>query len=331
MHKLTKDDIIKYLKNDELTDELFSVARETRKRVFGDKIFLYGFVYFSTWCRNNCSFCYYRRDNKIERYRKSKEEVLDIADRLVASGVNLIDLTMGEDPQYHEDDFETAVSIIREIKKQGVPVMISPGVVEKKVINRFADAGADFFALYQETYNRELFEKLRTNQDFDERLECKKYAKQKGLLIEDGILVGTSESEEDIAESLVQMGNIGASQVRAMSFIPQDGTPMEEFKTPSRALEYKIIALLRLLYPKALIPASLDVDGISGLKKRIEAGANVVTSIIPPKTGLMGVAQSTMDVDEGGRTFKEAVAILEKMGLTAATKEEYKDYIGGLK
>ena len=331
MLQLTKDDIINYLKNDELTDELFSMARETRKRVFGDKIFLYGFVYFSTWCRNNCSFCYYRSDNKIERYRKSKEEVLDIAGRLVDSGVNLIDLTMGEDTKYHEDDFETAVSIIREIKKQGVPVMVSPGVVEKKVIDRFAEAGADFFALYQETYNRELFKKLRINQDFDERLECKKYAKQKGLLIEDGILVGISESEEDIAEALLQMGNIDVSQVRAMSFVPQDGTPLSELKTPGRNLEYKIIALLRLLYPKALIPASLDVDGISGLEKRIEAGANVVTSIIPPKTGLMGVAQGTMDVDEGGRTFKEAVAILEKMGLTAATKEEYKDYIGGLK
>ena len=331
MLQLTKDDIINYLKNDELTDELFSMARETRKRVFGDKIFLYGFVYFSTWCRNNCSFCYYRSDNKIERYRKSKEEVLDIAGRLVDSGVNLIDLTMGEDTKYHEDDFETAVSIIREIKKQGVPVMVSPGVVEKKVIDRFVEADADFFALYQETYNRELFKKLRINQDFDERLECKKYAKQKGLLIEDGILVGISESEEDIAEALLQMGNIGVSQVRAMSFVPQDGTPLSELKTPGRNLEYKIIALLRLLYPKALIPASLDVDGISGLEKRIEAGANVVTSIIPPKTGLMGVAQGTMDVDEGGRTFKEAVAILEKMGLTAATKEEYKDYIGGLK
>ena len=331
MLQLTKDDIINYLKNDELTDELFSMARETRKRVFGDKIFLYGFVYFSTWCRNNCSFCYYRSDNKIERYRKSKEEVLDIADRLVDSGVNLIDLTMGEDPEYHEDDFETAVSIVREIKKQGVPVMVSPGVVEKKVIDRFAEAGADFFALYQETYNRELFKKLRINQDFDERMECKKYAKQKGLLIEDGILVGISESEEDIAEALLQMGNVGVSQVRAMSFVPQEGTPLSELKTPGRNLEYKIIALLRLLYPKALIPASLDVDGISGLEKRIEAGANVVTSIIPPKTGLMGVAQGTMDVDEGGRTFKEAVAILEKMGLTAANKEEYKDYIGGLK
>jgi hypothetical protein len=44
----------------------------------------------------------------------------------------------------------------------------------------------------------------------------------------------------------------------------------------------------------------------------------------------MGVARSTMDVDEGGRTFEEAAAVLGEMGLKAASREEYKDYIGGL-
>ena len=328
---MTREEIIRYLGSDAEAEGLFASAREKRKQFFDDKIFLYGFVYFSTWCRNNCNFCYFRRDNKIGRYRKSKEEVLDIATRLVDSGVNLIDLTMGEDPLYHADGFETAVSIVREIKKMDVPVMVSPGVVENKVIDRFCEAGADWLALYQETHNRELFSELRVNQDFDERLNCKKHAREKGMLIEDGILAGVGESDEDIAESLLQMGGFGASQVRVMSFVPQSGSPMESVKTPCRDREYRIIALMRLLYPNALIPASLDVDGIAGLKNRIDAGANLVTSIIPPGTGLMGVAQCTMDVDEGGRTFKEAEAILNGMGLRAANRDEYKQHIGELK
>lgn len=331
MANLTKEEIIAYLNDDSKAGSLFDLAREKRKQIFGDKIFLYGFVYFSTYCRNNCNFCYFRNGNAIGRYRKSKEEVLDIASRLADSGVNLIDLTMGEDPEYHEDDFETAVSIVREIKSMGVPVMISPGVVGKNVIDRFADAGADFYALYQETHNRGLFAKLRIGQDYDERMECKRYAREKGMLVEEGLLSGVGESEADIAESLFEMGDIGASQIRIMSFIPQKGSPMEKAETPDRSREYKTIALMRLLYPQALIPASLDVDGIAGLKQRIDAGANVVTSIIPPGTGLMGVAQSTMDVDEGGRTFNEAEAILSGMGMRAASLEEYKGYIGRLK
>ena len=75
------------------------------------------------------------------------------------------------------------------------------------------------------------------------------------------------------------------------------------------------------------IPASLDVDGISGLKDRINAGANLITSIIPPRSGFMGVAHNTMDVDEGGRTVEEAASILNGMGLRIATTDEYKEFL----
>jgi methylornithine synthase len=44
-------------------ETLFAAARELRSRHFGDAVFLYGFVYFSTWCRNRCVFCFYRAGN----------------------------------------------------------------------------------------------------------------------------------------------------------------------------------------------------------------------------------------------------------------------------
>jgi methylornithine synthase len=91
--------------------------------------------------------------------------------------------------------------------------------------------------------------------------------------------------------------------------------------------ELKTIAIMRLMYPNALIPASLDVEGISGLKDRITAGANLVTSVIPPKKGLSGVAKSHLDVDIGGRTVAEVEKVLGAMGLRVATSNEYKEYI----
>ncbi len=298
----------------------------------GNKIFAYGFVYFTTYCRNNCNFCYYRKSNGIERYRKKADEILEISKSLIDSGVNLIDLTMGEDPAYHEEGFDTLAQIVRTIKEEyDTPVMVSPGVVDKEIIDKLADAGADFYALYQETHNRRLFSQLRVGQDYDERMNAKLYAKEKGMFIEEGLLAGVGESEEDIADSLLIMGEIGARQVRVMSFIPQEGSPMESCRTPDRMEELKIIALMRHLYPTALIPASLDVDGIKGLKDRINAGANLITSIIPPKSGFMGVAQNTMDVDEGGRTVKEAAAILDEMGLRIAEKDEYRDFLREVK
>ena len=326
----TKNDIIHILKSDDPaeTKELFIRARKMREQVCGDRIFAYGFVYFSTYCRNDCNFCFFRNSNDIERYRKSKNEALALSKALIDSGVNAIDLTTGEDPLYHNEDFKTFCEIISEIKHTyNVPVMASPGVVDHATINALRDAGADWYALYQETHNRDLFKKLRKGQSYDERMETKLYAKEQGMLIEEGILAGVGESAEDIADSLLTMGKIGARQVRIMSFVPQRGSPMENIQTPDREEELKVIALMRCLYPEALIPASLDVDGIDGLKERIQAGANLITSIIPPESGLMGVANSTMDVDNGGRTIHEAAQILNDMGLRIATKEEYIHYM----
>lgn len=327
---VTEEELVELItsKDEAETEALFAAARARRQEIQGDKIFAYGFVYFTTYCRNNCNFCYYRRSNDIGRYRKSEEEVLAVAKALIDSGVNLIDLTMGEDPQYHAEQFETVCRIIRTIKETyDTPVMISPGVVSDGIIDKMAEAGADFYALYQETHNRELFERLRVGQSYDERMHAKLYARDKGMYIEEGLLAGVGEGPADIARSLKLMGEIGARQVRVMSFIPQEGSPMENVRTPDREEELKIIALMRLLYPKALIPASLDVDGIKGLEDRINAGANLITSIIPPRSGFMGVAHNTMDVDEGGRTVEEAAAILSGMGLRVAGKDEYRAFL----
>lgn len=327
---MNRKEIVELLRMDSRNEieELFSRARNVREMEFSNKVFLYGFVYFSTWCRNDCNFCYYRKSNKIGRYRKEPEEILSIAKNLAASGVHLLDLTMGEDQSYHQDDFSGLCDLVKEIKNDtGLPVMLSPGLIEDRHIDKFADLGVEWYALYQETHNRELYQKLRLGQDYDERMHAKLYAKEKGMLIEEGILAGVGESLEDIADSILEMGRIGASQMRVMSFVPQKGIPMENVRKPSALLEEKIIAILRIMYPGVLIPASLDIDGIKGLEDRMDAGANVVTSIIPPKTGLAGVAQNSMDVDDGGRTVGEASQILRNMGLQPATALEYRDYL----
>jgi len=331
---LNRGKIIEVLESTDpaLLEELFCIARKKRDDIFKNKIFISGFVYISTYCRNNCSFCYFRNLNKIDRYRKNADEIFQLAKTLKKSGVNLIDLTMGEDPYYHHENFKSVIDSAKRIKEElGMPVMISPGVISDSIIDKFYDEGVDWLALYQETHNRRVFSKLRIGQSYDERMQCKEYAKTKGMLFEEGLLAGAGEAYEDIADSLMEMGRIGASQVRAMSFIPQKGSPMEKVITPDRSLELKMMALMRILYPWSLVPATLDVDGINGLKDRVNAGANIITSIIPPKTGLVGVAQSTMDVDDGGRTVDETIKILKDMGLTLATAEEYKEYLRVLK
>ncbi|MBZ4688648.1 MAG: Radical domain protein [Clostridiales bacterium] len=307
-------------------------ACKLRKRYFGNKIFFYGFVYFSTYCKNDCAFCFYRKSNtKTIRYRKKAEEIVETAKRLADSGVHLLDLTMGEDPVFFSDDykgFEGLLDIIRSVKdKTGLPVMISPGVVPEELLRKFKEAGVDWYACYQETHNKKLYEKMRLYQSYELRLLRKKTAQKMGFLIEEGILTGIGDTSEDVANSFEIMKDLNADQVRVMSFVPQKGTPMDGWSTPTRLRELLIIAAMRLVFPDRLIPASLDVDGLKGLRDRLLAGANVVTSIIPPRAGFAGVSQSSLDIEEGNRTVNGALPVLKNCGLIPADKIDYISWI----
>jgi methylornithine synthase len=313
-------------------DAVFRTARELRFRYFRNRVFLYGFIYISTYCRNHCNFCHFRSANPVAvRYRQEIAEIVEAAGRLAEAGVHLVDLTLGEDPQYFEDrGFEPLLQLIKAVDQTtNLPIMISPGVVSADVLASFARAGVSWYACYQETHNRQLFKRLRPGQDYAARFESKEQAARLGLLTEEGLLCGIGESPRDIADSIEAMRSLDASQMRAMTFVPQKGTPLESWKKGDPLREMLTIAVLRLVFPERLIPATLDVAGLAGLQSRLKAGANVVTSLVPPGFGLAGVAQNSLDIADARRTAASIVPELEKLGLQTASLEDYLGWIEG--
>ena len=320
------------LSEKEERQQLFSAACRLRQRYFDNKIFLYGFVYFSTYCRNNCRFCHFRRSNTaLVRYRKTTPVILETVRSLVTAGVHLIDLTMGESPEFYNqggNGFKRLADLVADVKRcSDLPVMISPGAAPDEVLADLAGAGADWYACYQETYNRNLFNRLRIGQDFDQRQAKKQTAKCCGMLIEEGILTGVGESVDDILQSIAMMRQSDADQVRVMTYVPQHGASFATATPPDPLRELMIIAVLRLVFPDRLIPASLDVNGLKGLKDRLDAGANVITSLVSPGEGWAGVANHKLDIEAARRTPRSVKPILKAQGLIMATVQEYQDWI----
>lgn len=309
-------------------NSLYAAARNIRDKKFGSKTFLYSFVYFSTYCRNNCSFCYFRNSNKLPRYRKSKEEILQLSGGLRDAGINLVDLTMGEDPYMIKNNYENLLDIVRGVRETiDIGIMVSPGAMEKEIFPLLKEAGADWYACYQETYEKDIFTKMRLEQDYQNRINQRIWARESGILAEDGMLIGIGETVRDRADTILRMVNSGCEQIRAMTFVPQDGTPMENVAVRDSSDELKAIAVMRLLNQGCLIPASLDVEGTVGLKSRINAGANVITSIIPPHQNLAGVAQPELNIDDGHRSIDYVTDLLEEMGRRPATNAEYSAFL----
>jgi methylornithine synthase len=327
-----QDDLEALLEAGDDAPLVFSAAREMRSRHTGDAVFLYGFVYFSTYCRNACAFCFYRAGNDAcPRYRKTSDEVVEICRDLASSGVVLLDLTMGEDPLVHEDPASLSELVAAVVGATGTPVMISPGVLPEAVLRDLRAAGTDWYALYQETHTRELYARLRVGQPFERRVEAREAARRAGLLVEDGLLTGIGDTAADRAASIVAMRAAGWEQVRVMTFVPQAGTPLAGVRPAGDTAELLTIACLRLAMPGSFIPASLDVDGIAGLERRLQAGANVVTSIVPPTVGLAGVSQAELDIDEGFRTVHGVLPHLERLGLRPAGVDEYRERMAAVR
>ena len=332
-----------------VTDEaglqkMFSAAVKVKEHFFSNQVYLYSFVYFSTYCKNRCAFCYYNAANKIDRYRLTPEELRGMCADLKNEGVHMIDLTMGEDPHFHNhpENLLEFVKIAKDVT--GLPVMVSPGVVNDDFISALKGAGADFFALYQETYQKELYEKLRTGQSFEDRIRARNSAKAAGICIEDGLLTGFSKIKssdgilinpsvaDDIESAITSirgMQKADPDQVRVMTFEPQPGTPLAETVQASGLMELKVIAVLRFVFPDRFIPASLDVAGIDGMVDRLNAGANVVTSIISADSKLEGVVNFDRDVslNERKRDAKSVIERLQTMGLQSGRQEDFEKYL----
>ncbi|SFM71394.1 methylornithine synthase PylB [Methanolobus profundi] len=327
--KLTDDNLRELLSLTEEEDiqKLNYVARKVRDHFFGNRVFLYSFVYFSTHCKNNCAFCYYNRCNDIQRYRLDMDEIRSIARAVKNETIHMVDLTMGEDPYFHNEP-EKFVDVVKAVKEEtGLPIMISPGVMDDTTLTKLHENGANFLALYQETHDKDLYRKLRVGQSFDERNHARQFAKNIGYCVEDGILTGVGNDIESTIVSLRGMENGQPDMVRVMTFVPQEGTPLEEVDQESSLSELKIISVLRLMFPDKLIPASLDLEGIDGMVHRLNAGANVVTSIISADSSLEGVVNYDRELEERDRDSKSVIKRLRSMGMEPASQAEFNSII----
>jgi len=154
-----------------------AMARESQiitRRNFGRTMRLFAPLYVSNECVNNCSYCGFSRDNNaILRVTLTVDHVVREARHLVAQGFRSILLVAGEHPRFVSDGYlEECIRALRDF----VPsIGIEVGPMEAPEYARMVRAGAEGLVVYQETYDRAVYEQMHTagpKKDFDWRLAC---------------------------------------------------------------------------------------------------------------------------------------------------------------
>lgn len=266
--------------------QLFEKADEVRRQYYGKDVYIRGLIEISSFCNNDCYYCGIRRSNgRAERYRLTEEEILQCCGEGYRLGFRTFVLQGGEDAYHTTERIKNVVSAIKS-KYPDCAVTLSLGERPRDDYEIWYQAGADRYLLRHETASRVHYEKLHPPyQRFAERMACLQALKEIGYQTGAGFMVGSPF--QGTAELIADMRFLQAflpQMVGIGPFIPHRDTAFAEYPAGSLERTLTMVALTRLMLPKALIPATTALGTIhpQGRELGLKAGANVVMPNLSP-------------------------------------------------
>lgn len=267
-------------------EELYKEARETAKATFSNKIYIRALIEFSNYCKEGCYYCGINRNkSSVHRFRLSKEEIYSAAETAYEAGFRTFVLQGGEDSHFTDEDFAEIISHLK--KNYDAAITLSLGVRSYEAYKLFKKAGADRFLLRHETADVEIFQKLHPwDQSLERRLKAIYDLKELSYQVGTGFMVAAPfTNHESHIKDIKLIREIGPAMIGIGPFIPSKGTRFEAYPAGTVELTRKLLAILRIEHPKALIPSTTALNTISetGRIKGILSGANVIMPNVSPK------------------------------------------------
>ena len=287
-HSLNKDEALQLIKQGaQHKNLLFALAQQTAQKSFGRQIFVRGLIEFTNYCKNDCYYCGIRRSNKnAARYRLTQEEILECCHAGYGLGFRTFILQGGEDYFYSDDDI---AAIVRAIKAQhpDCAVTLSIGERSRKTYALWKKAGADRYLLRHETANCAHYAKLHPAElSAKNRQNCLYTLKELGYQAGAGFMVGSPyQTAENLADDLIFLQKLRPQMIGIGPFIPHHDTPFKDEPAGSVELTLVMLAVLRLLFPHVLLPATTALGTLApgGRLLGIKAGANVIMPNLSPQ------------------------------------------------
>ena len=267
----------------EETAELYRVAAGIRDAECGRRMVLRGLVEFSSCCSNDCRYCGLNRNNpNAERYRLTKDEILECAALIYKAGIRTVVLQSGEDGT----PAPFLADVIRAIKEKGdMAITVSAGERQREDFALWRDAGADRYLMRVESSDPALYAALHEGRSLETRLRCLDDLQSLGYQTGSGIMVGPpGQTSAHIARDILFFSRHDFDMIGIGPFIPHPDTPYRDEPAGGVALTLNTVALTRIVTRNSWLPAttalgSLDRDyRIDALR----AGANVVMPNFSP-------------------------------------------------
>ncbi len=268
------------------SQQLLDEAVNVREKHYGRRVFVRGLIEFTNYCKNDCYYCGIRCGNKnAHRYRLTEEQILNCADEGRRLGFNTYVLQGGEDSYFTD---KKICDIIYKIKSKypDCAITLSIGEKSRESYKAYKDAGADRYLLRHETADNAHYEKLHPSyMSLENRKSCLYTLRELGYQVGAGFMVGSPyQTSENLAEDLLFLKDLQPHMVGIGPFIPHQDSPFANERGGTLELTLTMLALVRLMLPKVLLPSTTALGTIDpmGREKGFGAGANVVMPNLSP-------------------------------------------------
>jgi len=236
------------------------------------------------YCSEDCSFCgqsAFFNTNVKDYQLLSKDEVVKQAKKASDEGAQSYCLVAAwREPT--ESDFKKVCEIIKEINnKVAINVECSLGFLTALQAMKLKKLGVKRYNHNLET-SRSKFPEICTTHTYQDRIDTLKIARDAGLELCTGGIIGMGETREQRLELILELSKLNPEEITINLLVPVPGTPLE-LQIPLPVDEIlRTFAVIRFLLPDSIIKISggrevnLKDDGeallLSGANGIISAG-----------------------------------------------------------
>jgi len=258
-------------------------------------------------CSEDCTFCGQSAffDTGIDTYQlPTAKEVVSKATKAKEEGAESYCLVAAwREPS--PKDFDKVCTIIDEInKKVGISVECSLGFLTVEQAIKLKKLNVKRYNHNLETAKSK-FSEICTTHTYEDRLKTLGIARDAGLELCTGGIIGLGETREQRLELSLELARLYPEEVTINILVPVPGTPLELQTELKNSEIIRMFSLIRFLLPESVIKISggretmLDDSG----EELLQSGAN----------GIITAGYLTM----GGNEAKKDLKMIEKIGLEA--------------
>lgn len=308
------DNELKQLIEADTAENLTEYADRVRQAHYGKKVFLRGLIEISSYCKNDCYYCGIRRSNKYaERYRLNHHDVMHSAKIGRKLGLRTFVLQGGEDG--FNDNYLCTLIYYLKSNFPDCAVTLSLGERSYESYKQLKEAGADRYLLRHEAADRELYYRLHPHgMSLENRKQCLYNLKELGYQVGAGFMVGAPyQTTDNIISDIRFMQELQPQMIGIGPFIPHKDTPFRNEKGGTLELTLRLLGILRLMFPKVLLPATTALGSISPIGRTLglQTGCNVIMPNISPEDARKKYMLYNNKLISGSETA-EGLAILQK-------------------